>query len=245
MKTFNEIAEGIINNMTISSSTNTIAKYAYANYSTMDSKDTNQHDEWIWVDGYKGTDSNMRCRDEQYELGKRFDMLCDDSEIEVCEKGYHLCLKLSDVFGYYHIENGNRFFKVRALVRKKDYDAGGSTSDYSCYSIMPLWMSATSNKIVARSIEFVEECSIDEIFESVDCYDTSNWTDEQKRTALSLGINYVNAQRKVHELVNLGYSEAFAHYIVENKGNNTYEKACTLASIPDLSMDVKVLTIMM
>ena len=45
-------------------------------------------DEWIWVEGYKGTDKNMCCRDYQYEIGKQFDM-SDDEEIKECSSGFH------------------------------------------------------------------------------------------------------------------------------------------------------------
>lgn len=34
-------------------------------------KTTETEEEWVWVDGFKGTDKDMRCRDFQYELGKR------------------------------------------------------------------------------------------------------------------------------------------------------------------------------
>ena len=38
--------------------------------------------DWVWVEGYKGTDANMRCKDYQYELNVQHDMP-DDSMIEV------------------------------------------------------------------------------------------------------------------------------------------------------------------
>lgn len=31
-------------------------------------------EKWIWVDGYKGTDKDMKCRGYQYEFGKQFDI---------------------------------------------------------------------------------------------------------------------------------------------------------------------------
>ena len=87
-------------------------------------------EEWIWVEGYKGTDKDMKCRDFQYGLGVQYDMP-EDQEIQECESGFHLCLYLSDVFHYYEVGCGNRFFKVKALVRKVDKESYLSLRYYS------------------------------------------------------------------------------------------------------------------
>lgn len=47
-------------------------------------------DEWVWIDGYKGTDCDMKCRGFQYEIGKQHDIVGDVKE---CVNGFHLCLK--------------------------------------------------------------------------------------------------------------------------------------------------------
>ena len=47
------------------------------------SKKVISDDEWIWVDGYKGTDEDMKCHDFQYELNKQFDMP-EDVKIKSC-----------------------------------------------------------------------------------------------------------------------------------------------------------------
>ena len=53
-------------------------------------------EEWVWIEGYKGTYRDMTCaNDYQFELGKRFDMDCEGDEIKQCEKGFHLCLTLA------------------------------------------------------------------------------------------------------------------------------------------------------
>ena len=70
---------------------------------------------YIWVEGYKATDENMRCRDdEQYELNvlKSF-----NGEPRVSESGFHFCPNLKEIPSYGYSVNGkNRFFKVKALV---------------------------------------------------------------------------------------------------------------------------------
>lgn len=46
---------------------------------------------------YKGFNSNMTCRDFQYEEGKTY--TCDNAKL--CECGFHACLNPIDVFNYY------------------------------------------------------------------------------------------------------------------------------------------------
>ena len=195
--------------------------------------------EWIWVEGYKGTRFDMTCNDYQYELGKRHDMPVDEDIVE-CSSGFHLCLKLKDVFDYYSIGRNNRFFKVRALVRKKDYDEYGQLPKSDSYSLF--YYGKRKNKLVSKSIEFISECTIDEILYQ---YDIKNWTDEEKQRALEVGPEQVHREIKhnarVSNLVNLGYSIAFSDYIAYS--DEQYKKACTVASQPGVSMDVKVLTI--
>lgn len=198
-------------------------------------------EEWIWVEGYKGTDKDMVCRDTQFELGKRYDMP-EDAKIAACSCGYHFCQELKPVFGYYAIKDGNRFFKVRGLVRKSDYEeATKDVSDLSILAQYAHYMDA-GNKLAAKSIEFVSECSIDEILAH---YDTEGWTDEQKQQALIISPGRVEKEiaqkKKVSELMELGYSEVFSAYIA--KDGDKYERACAIASQSGVSMDVKILAI--
>jgi len=201
-----------------------------------------KEEEWVWVDGYKGTNANMMCRDFQYELGKRFDMP-EDAEIDVCISGFHLCTKLADVYDYYHIGDGNRFFKVRALVRKDEYAKAIDAANHNVYFIS-LYGSKDS-KLAAKSIEFIEELTPDTILKG---YRTDGWTDEDKLDAITHSIGYVNEKYKKIEqekqkqtLVDLGYSEAFVSWLISE---DKYGIAYAVGTQKDLSMDVKVLTIL-
>ena len=193
-----------------------------------------ESEEWIWVEGYKGTKSDMTCNDYQYELGKRHDMPPDEDIIE-CSSGFHLCLKLDHVFNYYSIDNNNRFFKVKALVRKNDYEKYGRYEDDG-------WFSRRKNKLVSKSIEFVSECTVDEILSG---YVTEEWTDEDKQRALLVGPEQVEREiihrTRVAELIKHGYSIPFSEFIAID--DVKYQKACVVASQPGVSMDVKVLSI--
>lgn len=184
-------------------------------------------EEWVWVTGYKGTDKNMKCRDYQYEMGKQHDMP-EGSNIEICYSGFHFCDKISDVFRYYRVDNGNRFFEVKALVRRWKKDG--------TYTI-----EQNHDKMSAKSIIFTRELTTEEIFKHIiDEPYVANWTYEQKCKAREVGIRVYRDIIKAEELAKLGYSETFATWVVKKGG---YTIAKTMGSMPDVSMDVKVLTI--
>ena len=119
-----------------------------------------QEGEWIRVKGYKGMKEDMKAHyDFQYELGKTYTVEDPDS-VAICEYGYHFSLNLKDVFRYYDLVNNNRFFKVEALVRKKDYDEYGKTYTTTIFS-------DRVDKLVAKEITILEEVSTEEMFEEI------------------------------------------------------------------------------
>ena len=197
-------------------------------------------EEWIWITGYKGTAHDMRCRDYQYALGEVYTMP-EDAEIIECTSGFHLCKNLDDVFTYYDIGNNNRFFEVHALVRKEDYERYGKyTKEYEESlkkgGIINYFLSHNPivDKLVAKSIIFKRELTPDEIFDvRTDC---GGWTDEDKRLALSIGIDGALNTVRVRTLVELGFSQTFAHLIIDS---DKYDTAVSVASQPDLRMDMK------
>lgn len=113
--------------------------------------------EYVWVEGYKGTSKDMQGYNNfQYELGKEY--TCEGEPI-ICENGFHFSLTLDDVFDYVKLwETQNRFFKVKALVRKSDYERYGHL-DISGFSIGPI------NKLVAKSIILQSEITNSELYQ--------------------------------------------------------------------------------
>lgn len=186
-------------------------------------------EKWVWVEGYKGTDRDMRCRDQQFEIGKSY--VIPQKDVSMCESGFHLCKKLIDVYTYYDIHSGNRFFKVRALVRQEDLDRYGCLKKDSMFSF------DRYDKLVASEIEFLEELSVDDILENTLA---RNWPEEYKKMAIELGIDKARDYMNITILLDLGYSETFAKYIIESKKFNI---AKAVGSQSDLSMDMKVWTI--
>lgn len=189
-------------------------------------------EKWIWVEGYKGMDKNMQGHGEyQFEVGKRYDMPTD-VEIRDCHAGFHLSLNLKDVFKHFRIGRGNRFFKVKALVREKDYNEYGKSTVNFGYG------SSKRDKLASQSIEIIRELTVEEIFKDTEW---ASWSDEYKKLAMATGINAAQDKITEDELVALGYSRPFASMITQ-KGRNSIAKA--VASQPELSMDMKALMIL-
>lgn len=212
----------------------------------MSTTKTVEKDEYIWVKGFKGTDKDMRCQDDyQYELGKQFD-LDEDVEPMVCSKGFHFCKKLENVFRYYKIGNGNRFFEVEALVKKSDIEPKKSDTvraGFDPWSKMYRSFNLYEDKYAAKSIRFIRELTVDEVFETVTDSDVREWAEEQKKRAMETNINTVRRDIRAFDLCAAGYSPAFAKYISVDAGR--YATAMAIASLTDVSMDVKVMAIFM
>lgn len=200
---------------------------------TKDTKDsTKPVEKWIWVEGYKGTNKDMQGHGNyQFELGKRYDMPTD-VEIKDCHSGFHLSLNMRDVFNHYKIGGGNRFFKVKALVREKDLNEYGKDTGKRT------WFMDVRDKLASQSIEFIRELTIDEIFQDTEWKD---WSEEYKKMAIVGSLNNVQNMIKADELVALGFSMPFAMYIIKN---SRFDKAKAIASQFDLSMDMKAYLIM-
>ena len=206
-----------------SAATNAVIKDDITQEDITNAIKTIEEEEWIWVKGFKGTEKDMSCKGYRYELGKQFD-LDDDINPVLCEKGFHFCKNLKIVFRYYSIGDGNRFFGVEALVKKSDWD----TYD---------------DKYAAKSIHFIRELTVDEVFEAVSNKEVREWADEQKKRAMETSIDTVRREIRAFDLCAAGYSPAFAKYISVDAGR--YATAMAMASLPDVSMDIKVMAIFM
>ena len=206
---------------------------------------TLEEEEYIWVKGFKGTEKDMSCKGYRYELGKQFD-LDDDINPVLCEKGFHFCKNLENVFRYYKIGDGNRFFEVKALVKKSDLDPERKKNNipttYVPYGYL-LGFDDGKDKYAAKSIQFIRELTVDEVFETVTDSDVREWTEEQKKRAMETSISAVRKEVREFELCAAGYSPAFSKYISVDAGR--YATAMAMASLPDVSMDVKVMAIFM
>ena len=76
------------------------------------------------VKGYKAFDSDLTCRDMQYEVGKEY---THDGDISLCKQGFHFCEKLTDCYKFYN--RGSRVCEVEAVGEIKT-DGTKSVTDH-------------------------------------------------------------------------------------------------------------------
>ena len=109
--------------------------------------------------GFKGFDSNLRCRDKQYEVGQTY----EEPEAKLCEKGLHFCEHPLDCFGYYPPAE-NRFAEIDAE------EVSDETSD--------------DTKRVARRITIKAELSLKGLVDAAVkfVFDRVKWDKEDKAT---------------------------------------------------------------
>ena len=74
------------------------------------------------IKAYKGFNTDLTCRDFQYEVGKEYEQ---KGEIEACNKGFHACETPMDVFEHYLIEKDGhiaRFCEVEqsGMIDRED-----------------------------------------------------------------------------------------------------------------------------
>ena len=175
--------------------------------------------EWIWVEGYKGTDKNMTCQNNfQFTLGETYTLV---EPIEMCANGFHFSPTLEQTFLHYSaFGRGNRFFKVKALINKNQMVTETwrpyYSNTYSSFETRIRKMKLTDDKLVAKSIILLEEVSIDEIIKAQkgeDCLLLQK-SDKFKENLRTGDLSY--ALRKEYEDIinNLDcYSDAFKEYV--------------------------------
>ena len=168
-------------------------------------------EEWVYVEGIKGMTKDMKGYDNfQFEVGKTY---IKDGLIEICKNGFHLSLNLEDVLHHYGICKGNRFFKVRALVRKKDLDEYGTITEVDNFFYEK--QKIIKNKLVSKEIEILEELSDEELFEEYNKFESgkSRWIEDiddfkycRKHGEIKLAENKLNIKLISPEHVNLSLS---------------------------------------
>lgn len=159
--------------------------------------------EYIVVEGYKGTDENMKCREFQYELNMEYVI---DDDPKLCEIGFHFCKNLEEVYKYYPKNGYNKFFKVKAMVSKES------------------WL-FKSDKYVAKEIKFIEEIEYDKqeaTFESLKRVINDLNVDEPNYNMPSLedDLEYILEKR----IENLGFSNTFTEIL---KGSTKFRNIIT------------------
>lgn len=176
-----------------------------------------EQEEWVWVDGIKGMTKDMKGYDGfQFEVGKTY---IKDGLIEKCKNGFHFSMNLEDTIFYYELFKENRFFKVKALVRKEDLDEYGGEEEIENHFYFGK-AKYKINKLVSREIKIIEELSNEELFEEYKKMESrkSKWIEDiddfkycRKHGENKLAENKLNAK-----LVLLGINELLVNILTKD-----------------------------
>ena len=191
-----------------------------------------KNEEWVWVEGFKGMEKDMKCRNMQYEIGGRY---LHEGDVEMCGSGYHFCLKFKDVLHYYKIGNNHRFFHVRGLVRKSDVEKYDKVIlEKSPFGgVRPV----SYDKLVAKEIIIGNELTNEEIFSLVDVSDKVKG-EEYFEIAREHGVESALKEWQTNELIKCGYSKPFVEMLT-HMDECKINRAIAVGSEPELSMDMK------
>jgi phage FluMu protein Com len=182
---------------------------------------TTIQEEWIEVEGYKGVHKDMTAYGGfKYEIGKTYTM--DGEDIKLCDNGFHFCLNQRDVYNYYPPSFDTRYFKVKGLVRKTDFDGYGGLYFYGSYR---------NDKIVAKEIILIKEIPM------LEMDGAQAWLEEKCpfiKEMDSIPDTEEEYKAKVREIcdreLSKSYSEAFRFFMLGNDYDyTTYTKMKILA----------------
>ena len=193
---------------------------------------------WIWVEGIKCVNKDMTSfyGDMKYEVGVMYEM--PKEKVKCCQSGYHFCPTLSDLLNYaiFNVHEGNKYFKVRALVNEQEYKRYGE------FEKIPGPFNTCStrriDKFAAAAIVLTEELTTKEILDAF--YSASkNKRLPEKYEHLIIEQSYFDAltQMEIDNLIEDGYSEIFAKQVV---AEDKYHLAHAIASQEGVSMDMRV-----
>ena len=106
------------------------------------------------VKAYKGFDSELKCRDFQYEVGNEYEM---EGEIDCCHRGFHACESPLEVLRYYFLDKDAGFCRFCEVEQsgKMDKDDDGSTKIAS--SKIKIKAELKFTDLIKLGIEWIQE----------------------------------------------------------------------------------------
>ncbi|CCL12184.1 TPA: hypothetical protein SHW33_002904 [Clostridioides difficile] len=176
----------------------------------IDSEMKKNSEEWIWIEGYKGTDRDMKCRNFQYELNKTYSVEeIHRGNINIYDYGFHLCLDLKDVFRCYNLNLSNRFFKVKALVRREDKYKYEMKKSFSSTRPGAEW------SIGAKEIIFFRELTFEELKQDIqDKFPKIN-NELEWNLIKKLGVYKYYNKIFINKMKEIGYSDIFSQVLFD------------------------------
>lgn len=144
---------------------------------------------------------NHERKTEQYELNVPKIL---EGNPAVGRNGFHFCKDLDDVFRYYPFDFHNRFFKVKALVKKEEYDNR-------------LFAALAAKEIILYEEVFPE---YEEVKQYLKCtskryHEPYQFTEEDFNGAKEMGKEVYFKNKFITALVKLGHSHLLSELVVE------------------------------
>jgi len=102
------------------------------------------------IEGYKGFDKNLQCRNFQYKIGKTYKY---ENEISLCKAGFHFCENPIDVLNYYPPIKDNRYCKVTGQGK---YEKSKDNSKVVVEKIK-IEKELTLQKLIKKGIEYISK----------------------------------------------------------------------------------------
>ena len=103
------------------------------------------------IKAYKGFNQDFKCRDMQYEVGKKYE---HDGNIKCCDSGFHACENPLDVLDYYNLTD-SRFAEVEL---SGDIDKDDKNKDTKlCASKIAVKAELKLADFIELSVEYLKE----------------------------------------------------------------------------------------
>ena len=102
------------------------------------------------IKGYKGFNSDLTCRNFQYEVGKTY----ETNEAKVCKNGFHFCENPFDVFRYYPPCDDKGISRYCEVDASGEMDRDSNDSKISC-SIIKIGAEIELNGIIKAGVRLI------------------------------------------------------------------------------------------
>ena len=157
------------------------------------------------VTGFKGFDKDLKCRDYQYEVGKKFE---EEGKIEACSNGFHFCENPFDVLGYYPPSTEKGSSRYCIVKGSGNIDRDGDDTKVAC-SKLHISAEIGLKGIIEAGVKFI--------------LDKVNWKDNKESNTgdRSAATNTENRSAAT----NTGYRSAATNTGYQSAATNTGDRS--------------------
>ncbi len=100
------------------------------------------------ITGFKAFDKNFKCRDFQFEIGKKYKF---EGKIKICERGFHFCENALDVLAYYPPTSKFALVEGVGEIQKHNEDSK------ICCSELEVKQEVGLNDIIKNGVNYILE----------------------------------------------------------------------------------------